>query len=157
MIFIPAFYWSRAQINKNIQEIVEKKSLIRQGSNLTGTLASLKKEKTEAVRFSQALERLIATRDELVVNFSGWLDREASNYQVGITFSFQGNEVLPNEEGFGQAQFSIRLSGDLSNIVALMRRLERESNQFLLNFDNFDINRGAEGYYVTVVGKVFFK
>lgn len=157
LLFIPVFYLTSEAMTKNIQEIVDRRSLIRQGSSLTGTLADLKKEKLDAERYRYVLDNLVASRDEIVVSFSGWVEREAAASQVGTSFSFQGSEVLPTDENFGYAQFVVRLSGDLNDLTSLIKKLEQESKRFLLIFESFDINKAGEGYQISLTGRIFFK
>ncbi|MBI3589442.1 MAG: hypothetical protein HY093_03480 [Candidatus Liptonbacteria bacterium] len=156
LVFGSAYYFSVQRINAQVQEIVRQRALIRQSSTITQTLANLKQEGQAAEPYKQAMERLVATRDQLIVNFSDWLTREASIYGAGVSFSFQGSETKPTPDDFGSAGFSIKLSGHFRDIVGLLKYLELESPQFLITFNDFDVSQSNGGYNVAADGKVFF-
>lgn len=157
VLFGPAFFWVRRQIDFQVSDIVRQRELIRQESTLTGTLADLKREKQTVEIYQQNLERLVVGRDQLIVGFSEWLEREARFYDVGTSFNFQGSEVLPAGDSFGQAEFGVRLTGSVSSLVGLFRRLEQESRQFLINFNDFDVSQGPQGYVLAAGGRVYFR
>jgi hypothetical protein len=157
VVFGSAYYWAINRVNSLTASIIEQRSLIWQGSNLTETLANLKKEKQTVEAYTQALNNLVATRDQLVVNFSKWLNNEAMQYRVGVDFSFQGGETQAAQDNLGYAGFSIKLSGSLNDSVNFLRHLERETRQFLLSFGSFDVDRGPSGYIISANGRVYFK
>jgi len=145
------------KVSAKVDEIMNQRGLIQQASTLTETLANLKKEKQAAGTYSQSLDQLVASRDDLVVGFSQWLESEARLYNVGTNFSFAGSEVPPTENSFGHAGFSLKLSGSLADEASFLKHLERESRRFLINFENFNINQDQNNYTASVAGVVYFK
>ncbi len=156
LLFFFGVYWLKTGTSGLVADIIGQHNLIQQRSNLTETLAVLRKEKQVGGMYSQVLNSLVASRDELFVDFSRWLDQEALAYQVGASFSFQGTEVAPSAGNLGYAEFSLKLTGNFKNIVNFLSYLETSSKRFLLSFNGFDVAQGVDNYNVSVGGRVFF-
>ncbi len=157
LVFFLGTYWFKSQISGVVFDIISQRDLMEQRATLTETLANLRREKQVADNYIRVLDSMVATKDELFLDFSRWLEGEALIYQVGINFNFQGAEVQPTEGSLGYAEFSLRLAGGLHNIVNFLKYLEVDSKRFLMTFNGFDFVKGSDGYNVSTGGRIFFE
>lgn len=157
LVLWAAFLWLKGEINFRTSEIAEQRKLIQQGSVITETIAALTTEKQAAQPYIDTFDSVIATRDDLVVNFSRWLENEAELFGLGLTFGFQGSESKPTESDLGQVGFSIKLIGAFEDAISFLNHLESGRKVFLMSLDSFDIVSGSQAYTVSASGRVFFR
>lgn len=157
VVFWGVFYFFQMKTNALADEIVQRRSIIKEHSTLGEVLASLKSDAQVAEGYEAAIDVLIPPKDKLFVGLSSWLQSQERLFGVSVRFSFQGNESDPTETDLGVVGFSMTVNGQLGDVVRFLRSVETQADQFLLRFNSIDVARDINSYRVSVGGDVFFK
>jgi hypothetical protein len=155
-IFSAVFYLLSSDLISQTGKIVADKALLAKRTATLEALASLKKDAAGAVLYKQAMDRLLVSQDQLI-DFPKWLDSLARVRQIGLNFSFTGDQVPPGIDTPGYIIFSIDINGALDNLIAFIRDIELQSPRFLVALSGFDLNKTDSNYRITSQGRVFFR
>lgn len=151
-----AFYVLGIRLSSLSAKVEREQGLITQRTDVIDILAELKKVVPEAEPYSQAMDSLLPTQDQLL-DFPRYLETLAKNYGVSLSFNFQGESSAAQKDIPGSLGFALSLTGELSNNLEFLKALEAKSARFLLVVQNFGLNRVSGGYSMSVQGLVFFK
>lgn len=117
------------------------------------SLASLKKDATEAERYFGILENVLPQHDQLI-DFSKELNSAARSRNLGFSFAFK-SEREAQEDRAGAASFAMSLQGKTDQVLDFIRFIER--SRFLVKLTSFDFSRFEDGFRAAINGEVFFR
>lgn len=114
-------------------------------------LAYLRADKDRAQKYSNVLENILPTKDQLI-GFPREFDAVAKKYSVRLATAFgaeeKGTDVKP-----GSIEFVFTAEGSLQNLLAFMKAAE--SGRYILEWTSFEFLRSSGGYSATMAGRVF--
>lgn len=151
-----AFYFLTNDLSSQAQKIVVDRASLAQRTILLSSLADLKRDAAEAAVYSQAMDKILVSQDQLI-DFPQWISDLARIRQVSLSFSFQGDQVPPQNGSLGYINFSLDASGNLDNLGAFVEDLELQAPRFLVVLDTVDLSGGGTAYRLLSQGRVFFR
>ena len=153
---IIAYFFSGA-IAAEAEKISLDRNLIRNHSDLIEGLAKQKVSSPEVDKFTQAIDLILPSKDQLV-NFSSWLESLSRAHNVSVNFNFSGETVPANNMDAGYIRFSLNVSGDYIGVNDFLRDIELKSPKYTVSFDDLDLKRNSATNYIVITnGRVFFK
>jgi hypothetical protein len=151
-----AFYFLVQDLDSQAQKIVSDRALLAQRTALLLSLADLKKDAGSAAVYRQAIDKILVSQDQLI-DFPQWISGLARIRQISLSFSFQGDQVPPQNGSLGYINFSLDASGSLENLGAFLEDVEFKAQRFLVVLDTADLSGGESGYRLLSHGRIFFK
>ena len=156
LLFGAVLYFLSRSLSLEANEIAADRLLISQRVAAIAAFAGSKTDAPKAGIYLEAMNKLLVSQDQLI-DFPRWLNGLARVRQVGINFSFRGNQTPPQGDSPGFISFSLDLTGESSNMIDFIKDVEFRSPRFLAVMDNFDLTRNDSGYRILANGRVFFK
>lgn len=156
LVFAAVLYFLFLSLSAQSEEIIAAKAAIAEKTSTLGALTALKKEAPDAIRYEEALNRILVSRDQLL-GFPGWLDSLARGRRVELQFAFGGGEADPSEVSAGYVEFSIDASGSLENLISFLEDAELKAPGFLAGLESFNLSGSGSDYRISAKGKVYFR
>jgi hypothetical protein len=156
IIFGVAFFILVGNIQTQADAITTSRNDIASQSALVNSYSDLKANVAEAVTYQTAMDKLLATQDNLI-SFPSQIEAIAQNDGVTITFSFQGDPVPAGNKTVGYVEFGLNASGPLNGIIAFLNDIESATPILLSKVDTFDLTESGSSYTLAATGRVFFK
>jgi len=150
------FYFLTNDLDYQAQKIAFDRASLSQRTTLLSSLADLKRDAASAGVYRQAIDKILVSQDQLI-DFPQWISNLARIRQVSLGFSFQGDQVPPQNGSLGYINFSLNASGNLDNLGAFVEDLELRAPRFLVVLDAVDLSGGGTSYRLLSQGRVFFK
>lgn len=159
VIFAASFFilkYFNNMISAKTQEIEEYRKNNALFIKYLSNLAQLKKVESQAELYQSKLFFILPKKDELI-DAPLLINNTARASQVNVNFNFipGGKDSTGDSPGF--ENFTIEITGSLSNIEKFLYNIETMSPKFIFNIDNFNISNIEENYQFSGSGKVFFK
>lgn len=153
---IAVISWLKKDIQTQVNKISSSKNLINKRVAILSNLAELKKMIPKADAYKKAMNAIMLTREDLL-NFPRRLEDLARIYNLGISFNFKGEEVKPQGNKPGYANFSIDVTGAIDKLINFIKDVEYKSLGFMATFEAVDFLKSGDNYKVNLQGKVFFR
>ena len=125
-------------------------------SALINSYSDLKANAAVAAAYQAAMDKLLATQDNLIA-FPSQIDGIARNDGVNAIFSFQSNPVPAGAKRRDMSAFKLNATGSLNGIMAFLKDMESSTPILLSKIDTFDLTQSGSSYSLSANGRVFFK
>lgn len=155
-VAIAAISWLKRDIQFQAGKIFDDKNLISKRVAILADLAELKKLTSKADAYKRAMNAIMLTHEDLL-NFPRRLEDLARVHRLGISFSFRGEEVKPQENKPGYVNFNVDVVGAVDNLISFIKDVEYRSLGFIATFDSVDFLKSGDNYKASLQGKVFFR
>lgn len=153
---IAAISWLKKDIQLQAEQISNQKNIINKRIAILGNLAELKKMMPQAEAYKKAMDAVMLNREDLL-NFPRRLEDLARIHRLGINFSFKGEEIKPQDDKPGYANFSVDVMGTIDNLINFIKDVEYRSVGFIAAFESVDFLKSDDNYKANLQGKVFFR
>jgi len=145
-----------ANIHSRVKAITDARDTLYQHNHLIETMASFKQIGPQVDDYEAQLQVLIPSRDELI-NFGGWINTLAAQYQLTARISFIGDPPQsPGDGSLGRAEIALQTSGRPDQLKRFFDAVELQSPKFLTKFQGFDLVNGSDEYTINAQGVAFF-
>jgi len=156
IVFGVALYFFAGNIQEQASAIAGNRSDIANQSAAINSYSSLKASAAQAATYQTAMDKLLATQDNLIA-FPSQINSIALNDGVSMTFSFEGDPVPAGSNTVGYVGFKLNMTGSLDGITLFLRDIESSTPTLLSKIDSFDITQSGSSYTLVAAGRVFFK
>lgn len=157
VVFVGFILVAKGQVTGISSRIAGAQSLINQQRTISSQLIELREENELAEKYEKVINVLIPT-DKQIFGLEDWLEAQAQVHGVNISFDYAGSQTDPVEGGLGSFPFSMKLTGNISNIVDLMDFLENKSYQYIMAFAEMSVGATKDGSsQVVLKGQVYFR
>jgi hypothetical protein len=159
-----AIYILSGNIAAQVMKVQTDRALVGQQTGSIDALSSLKEQEPKASIYELSIDQLLPTQDGLI-GLTEWLNTIANNHEVAVKATFTGSTqppvISPAADSIvatpGESNFSLEVSGPLSNIIAFLNDIETQSPGFLIEINSFDLTTSGAGYQLEAQGDAFFR
>lgn len=156
IVFGVALYILSGTIASQANAITGSRADIQNQSALINSYSNLKGSASAAATYQAAMDKLLATQDNLI-SFPSQIDGIARSSGVDETFAFQGDPIPATPSALGYVSFKLNATGSLNNLTAFLKDAEMSAPVLLSKIDSFDLTQSGSNYALSAMGRVFFK
>lgn len=156
VVFGALFYILVVDVQHAVDAIAQNRDVVASESTLVNSFSDLKENVASAAVYQTAMDKLLATQDNLIV-FPSQIDGLAQKDDVDAVFSFEGDPVPSGPNTVGHVDFTLNATGPLTNITTFLKDMESSAPILLSKIDSFDLTQGGQSYTLAASGEVFFK
>lgn len=149
-------YWYGGKVGATANEIKTLRGLALTHARTLEEFVALKRDAPNARLYQAQMDAYIPNEDQLL-DLPRWLEGFAAVFGIHIDFSFQGGQLEPQGVQPGYTQFSMTLEGEYEKLRAFLRKVELDSEKFVVAIDTLDVVHFAENRFnMRAEGKVFY-